>query len=96
MSVVHRIDLDRLKLDQRDWIDLLGVCRLLKIGKLRAKRLVQEKVLRPVAGPVIDGSSVWRFRRVDIDALEPVLFSGADQLENASLATARGTKSDTP
>lgn len=73
MSVAHREDVDQVKKEQLQWVDMSSVCRILRIGKRRAKELMQMERLRPVAGPSVDGSSVWRFRQIDVTELARTL-----------------------
>lgn len=68
-GVVHRDDLLRLKKDAAEWLSLKGVCRLLRAGKSSVKQFVRDQVLEPVAGPSVDGSRVWQFRRTDAERL---------------------------
>lgn len=68
VSVVHRADIERIQEEQKEWTDLKGLCRMLHIGKRRAKQLIDEHKIVPICGPSIDGASVWAFRRNDVIA----------------------------
>ena len=69
-GVVHREDLERLKADSSTWVDLTGVCRLLRVGKKTAHSLIASGRLTAVSGPSVDGRVVWQFRRADIERFQ--------------------------
>ena len=76
-AVVHREDLDRLKLDAATWMDLKAVCRYLRVGKKTVKDLMAAGRLAAVSGPLVDAHPVWQFRRVDVDAVQGLLRSAS-------------------
>lgn len=66
-GVVHRASLDLLKTEIGTWMDLGAVCKRLRKGKKAVKQMVATCRLAPVAGPSVDGGSVWQFRAQDVE-----------------------------
>ena len=67
-GTIHRDDLARLRVEVSDEMTLLDVCAFLRMGKKTVKTLVSNGALRPTSGPLIDGCTIWRFRRRDVEA----------------------------
>ena len=67
-GTVHRDDLAKLREESRGEMTLLEVCAELRIGKKAAKALVGARTLVPTSGPVVDGRTIWKFRRSQIEA----------------------------
>ncbi len=68
-GTIHRDDLARLRDEARDELTLLDVCARLRMGKKAVKAMVAANVLVPASGPSIDGRTIWKFKRRDVDAL---------------------------
>jgi hypothetical protein len=68
-SVIHRDDVDRLVAESASWLTLKDACLLLHRGKAAIRTLVASGLLKPAAGPQIDGNPVWRFKRCELEAI---------------------------
>jgi hypothetical protein len=66
-GTVHGDDLNRLREESRGEMTLLEVCAELSIGKKAAKALVDAGTLLPTSGPTVDGHTIWKFRRSEVE-----------------------------
>jgi hypothetical protein len=66
-GTIHRDDLAHLVDQVRDEMTLLEVCASLRVGKKALKSMVADGVLTPTSGPSVDGLTIWRFRRRDVE-----------------------------
>lgn len=70
MGTVSRDSLEVFRNEMRQRLTLTDVRRVLSLSRKRAYALLRSGELRPIGGPSIDGSTVWRFLQSDVHALE--------------------------
>lgn len=70
-GTVSRRSVDEFRMEKAKWWTLTEVRETLKISRKRAHALLRSGDLRPVRGPSVDGSPVWRFSAQEVMALIP-------------------------
>lgn len=69
---MYRIDIDSLKKFKNEYdnsLTLEQTAGILGVTRHRVTKLIKSQYLVPLLGPEIDGSPVWRIKRISIDSL---------------------------
>ena len=74
-GTVSRRSVDKFRIEKAQWSTLTEVRKTLKISRKHAHALLRSGDLRPVRGPSVDGSPVWRFSVQEVMALKAGLFN---------------------
>ncbi|WP_242665767.1 helix-turn-helix domain-containing protein [Paraburkholderia ginsengiterrae] len=81
-GTVSRCSVEALRDEKAQWLTLTDVRKLLMISRKRAYALLRSSVLRPVGGPSVDGSPVWKFSTREVMALMSTLSDVASTAEH--------------
>ncbi|RKT25621.1 TniQ protein [Paraburkholderia sp. RAU2J] len=68
-GTVSRCSVEAFRHEKAQWMTLADARETLQISRKRAYALLRSHVLRPVGGPSVDGSAVWRFSAREVMAL---------------------------
>lgn len=68
-GTVSRCSVEAFRGEKAQWMTLADARKALKISRKRAHALLRSSALRPLRGPSVDGSRVWRFSAREVMAL---------------------------
>lgn len=72
-GTVSRCSVEAFRDEKSQWMTLADARETLQISRKRAYALLRSHVLRPVGGPSVDGSPVWKFSTRDVMAVASTL-----------------------
>ncbi|MEN8502085.1 hypothetical protein SB778_11605 [Paraburkholderia sp. SIMBA_050] len=81
-GTVSRCSVEAFRDEKTQWMTLTDVRKALGISRKRAHALLRSSVLRPVEGPLVDGSPVWKFAAQEVMVLKSVLSDATSRGEH--------------
>ncbi|MGN3961778.1 TniQ family protein [Burkholderia gladioli] len=73
-GTVSRCSVEEFRNERAQWMTLTEVRTVLKISRKRAHALLHSGGLRPIGGPSVDGSAVWKFSATEVMSMTTPTF----------------------